>query len=100
MTLDVPAAPRASDPSYCVVAKACTLRGAFRRATEAFLAVLDRYSLEDLVRPRNALSTLLGITPTPKAPRGSWALDAVIPQSRVAHATYSLLTRLRSNNQV
>jgi Rrf2 family transcriptional regulator, nitric oxide-sensitive transcriptional repressor len=60
------------DPAYCVIAKVCTLRGAFREATEAFLAVLDRYSLEDLARPRTALSNLLDIAPTPKAPaRGS-----------------------------
>lgn len=60
------------DPTYCVIAKACTLRGAFREATAAFLAVLDKYSLEDLVRPRTALANLLGIAPSAKAvPRGT-----------------------------
>src|SRR4051812_37048954 len=32
-----------ADPGYCMIAKACRLRGAFREATEAFLSVLDRY---------------------------------------------------------
>lgn len=54
------------DPSYCVIAKACRLRGIFREATEAFLAVLDKYSLEDLMRPRTALANLLGIPQTAK----------------------------------
>ena len=34
-------------------------RGA--HATNAFLAVLDRYTLEDLVKPRRSLARLLGI---------------------------------------
>lgn len=55
------------DPGYCVIAKACTLRGAFREATEAFLGVLDNYSLDDLLRPRTALANLLGIAPLAKA---------------------------------
>lgn len=54
------------DPSYCVIAKVCMLRGVFREATGAFLAVLDRYSLEDLVHPQNILSNLLGIAPAAK----------------------------------
>jgi Rrf2 family nitric oxide-sensitive transcriptional repressor len=48
-------------PGYCVIAKACVLRRAFREATEAFLAVLDRYTLDDLVKPRSVLAGLLGI---------------------------------------
>lgn len=60
------------DPGYCAIAKACALRGAFREATAAFLAVLDKYSLEDLVRPRTALANLLGIPPAARTPsRGS-----------------------------
>lgn len=47
---------------YCVISKACLLRRAFREATEAFLVVLDKYTLADLVRPRTALANLLGIS--------------------------------------
>ena len=35
--------------------------GAFRAATEAFLAVLDGYTLADLIKPHKALSSLLFI---------------------------------------
>jgi Rrf2 family transcriptional regulator, nitric oxide-sensitive transcriptional repressor len=44
---------------YCRIERVCVLRGALRDATEAFLAVLDRYSLADLIRPHRALSSLL-----------------------------------------
>jgi Rrf2 family nitric oxide-sensitive transcriptional repressor len=54
------------DPDYCVIAKACMLRGAFHEASDAFLTVLDKYSLEDLIRPRKALADLLGIAPDVK----------------------------------
>jgi len=47
------------DKGYCRIQRACVLRGAVRDATDAFLAVLDRYTLADLIRPRRALSSLL-----------------------------------------
>jgi len=47
---------------YCVIAKACILRRAFREATQAFLTVLDGYTLADLSKPRTALANLLGIS--------------------------------------
>lgn len=53
------------DPGYCVIARACTLRRAFGEATNAFLAVLDGYTLADLVKPRAVLASLLGM---PKMP--------------------------------
>jgi Rrf2 family nitric oxide-sensitive transcriptional repressor len=34
----------------CLIATACGLRGPLEEALRAFLAVLDRYSLDDLVR--------------------------------------------------
>ena len=43
------------------------LRSALRDATNAFLATLDRYTLEDLTRPRRALARLLGIEAQPAA---------------------------------
>jgi Rrf2 family transcriptional regulator, nitric oxide-sensitive transcriptional repressor len=44
---------------YCRIERACVLRGIFRDATDAFLAVLDGHTLADLIKPRNALSALL-----------------------------------------
>ena len=43
----------------CPIVPACGLRGALNEATEAFLAVLDRYTLADLVRQRVELRDLL-----------------------------------------
>jgi len=41
----------------CVIAPACGLRGPLEEALQAFLAVLDRYSLDDLVKsPKTAIS--------------------------------------------
>jgi len=44
---------------YCRIERVCVLRGALREATQAFLAVLNRYTLADLMRPRNMLAMLL-----------------------------------------
>jgi Rrf2 family transcriptional regulator, nitric oxide-sensitive transcriptional repressor len=44
---------------YCPIQRVCELRGVFDEATQAFLAVLDRYTLADLIKPRAALSSLL-----------------------------------------
>jgi Rrf2 family nitric oxide-sensitive transcriptional repressor len=44
---------------YCPIQRICVLRGALRNATEAFLAVLDAYTLADLIKPQKALSSLL-----------------------------------------
>jgi Rrf2 family nitric oxide-sensitive transcriptional repressor len=46
---------------YCRIQRCCVLRSALRDATNAFLATLDRYTIEDLIRPRHALARLLGI---------------------------------------
>ena len=46
---------------YCRIQRCCVLRSALRDATNAFLATLDRYTLEDLTRPRRALAQLLGL---------------------------------------
>jgi Rrf2 family nitric oxide-sensitive transcriptional repressor len=47
----------------CAVQPACVLQGALRGALEAFLAVLDRVTLADLVRPKQRLVDLLKIEP-------------------------------------
>jgi Rrf2 family nitric oxide-sensitive transcriptional repressor len=45
----------------CVIAPACRLKGLLAEATGDFLATLDRYTLEDMLKPRAPLGRLLGI---------------------------------------
>ena len=44
---------------YCPIQRVCVLRGVLYDATQAFLAVLDGYTLADLIKPQRALSSLL-----------------------------------------
>jgi Rrf2 family nitric oxide-sensitive transcriptional repressor len=44
---------------YCCIEHVCVLRGTLRDATEAFLAVLDTYTLADLIKPQKTLSSIL-----------------------------------------
>jgi Rrf2 family transcriptional regulator, nitric oxide-sensitive transcriptional repressor len=46
----------------CPITSSCVLRGVVGEALAAFLAVLDRYTLADLLRPRNALADQLGLS--------------------------------------
>ncbi len=46
-------------PGFCRIERACVLRRAVRDAAAAFLAVLDGYTLADLIKPRRALASLL-----------------------------------------
>jgi Rrf2 family transcriptional regulator, nitric oxide-sensitive transcriptional repressor len=46
---------------YCTIASCCTLRSAMREAVQAFLAKLDEYTLEDLLRHKFKLRHLLGV---------------------------------------
>jgi Rrf2 family nitric oxide-sensitive transcriptional repressor len=62
----VPCFDAAATP--CVISPACTLRRALHEATTAFLAVLDRYTLADLVRNPGSLTDLLALGPLPAAP--------------------------------
>jgi Rrf2 family nitric oxide-sensitive transcriptional repressor len=50
-----------SQKGYCPIERVCVLRSALRDATQAFLAVLDTYSLADLIKPQKALSSLLRV---------------------------------------
>lgn len=50
------------DCTNCVIAPACTLPRALNEATAAFIAVLDKYSLEDLLDQRHQMRALFGIT--------------------------------------
>ena len=53
---------------YCRIQQCCVLKSALRGATNAFLATLDGFSLADLVRPRRALTGLLGFDAASAAP--------------------------------
>jgi Rrf2 family transcriptional regulator, nitric oxide-sensitive transcriptional repressor len=44
---------------YCCIERVCVLRAALCDATQAFLAVLDTYTLADLIKPQKALTSLL-----------------------------------------
>src|SRR5215472_5724711 len=44
---------------YCPIERVCVLRRALRNATDAFLAVLDAFTLADLIKPQRALSSIL-----------------------------------------
>jgi Rrf2 family transcriptional regulator, nitric oxide-sensitive transcriptional repressor len=48
-------------PGQCAIQPACGLTGVLTEALGAFLAVLDRYSLADLIRERDRLGALLGM---------------------------------------
>jgi Rrf2 family transcriptional regulator, nitric oxide-sensitive transcriptional repressor len=50
------------DCTNCRIAPACTLPRALNEATAAFIAVLDKYTLEDLLDKRHQMRTLFGIT--------------------------------------
>ncbi len=53
----------------CVIAPACRLHGVLDEALAAFLGVLDRYTLADLVERARPLARLLGL-PSPRAGAG------------------------------
>ena len=44
---------------YCRIERVCVLRGVLDDAIQAFLDVLDGYTLADLIKPEKALSLLL-----------------------------------------
>ena len=47
--------------SGCPIQPGCVLQGALAEALAAFLAVMDRWTLADLARPRGVLAGLLGL---------------------------------------
>ncbi len=54
---------------YCPIQRVCELRGLLHEATEAFLAVLEKHTLADLIKPRSALASLLLLNQRPAARR-------------------------------
>jgi Rrf2 family nitric oxide-sensitive transcriptional repressor len=51
----------APEPGFCRIEGCCVLRTAFRDAMLAFLNVLDRYTLADLLAPQRFLAERLGL---------------------------------------
>jgi Rrf2 family nitric oxide-sensitive transcriptional repressor len=47
------------EAGYCRIEECCVLRQALGDATNAFLETLDRYTIADLLQPRQALARLL-----------------------------------------
>ena len=47
----------------CLIAPACGLSGVLSEALAAFMAVLDRYTLADLLKKRSKLLSLFAIEP-------------------------------------
>ncbi len=54
---------------YCPIQRICGLRGLLHEATEAFLGVLEKYTLADLIKPRSALASLLKLNQRPAVRR-------------------------------
>ena len=52
-----------ADGGACAITPACRLRGVFIEAREAFLQVLDRYTLADVTGNRAELAALLNLSP-------------------------------------
>jgi Rrf2 family nitric oxide-sensitive transcriptional repressor len=46
----------------CVINQCCVLRRALEKARDAFVEVLEGYTLSDLVRPRGRMAAMLGIS--------------------------------------
>lgn len=47
--------------NYCVITPACKLKGVLHEALQAFLNVLDKYTLEDLLTNKQELRALMGL---------------------------------------
>jgi len=58
---DLALVPCFEQADSCVIANNCVLSKVLQQAIDAFLKVLDCYTLADLVAPRQALVSLLGL---------------------------------------
>ncbi|MDO7833511.1 Rrf2 family transcriptional regulator [Sphingobium sp. HBC34] len=56
---------RMADCAACAIRPACGLSGILAEAANAFLDVLDRYSLADAARDRRGLAALIAALPAP-----------------------------------
>lgn len=50
-----------ADCGNCILSAKCKLKGIFRQAIEAFMAVLDSYSLADLLNEENVAYSVLNV---------------------------------------
>lgn len=57
----LPAECFSDDGGHCVITQSCRLKGVLGEAVGAFYAVLDRYTLADIARNRQALGKVLRI---------------------------------------
>lgn len=57
-----------ADCTTCIIAAGCGMTGVLREATQAFLAVLDRYTFADLPKREIDLLSLFPLPPQPAAP--------------------------------
>lgn len=48
--------------SSCVITSQCRLRGALQAASNAFLAELDHYTIDEVAQPQAPLAALLGLS--------------------------------------
>lgn len=55
----MPAECFAAEPSNCAIASCCHLKGVLAEAVKAFYGVLDRYTLADIARNPQELSSIL-----------------------------------------
>lgn len=49
------------EPGVCVIKPTCRLRNVLEEAMSAYVGTLERYSLQDLLEPRNKLAEMLEI---------------------------------------
>jgi len=68
--------------AHCAVLPCCVLRNALEQACAAFIDVLDKYTLSDLVRPRASLQEMLSITSAAK-PVDQSSIRRKKPRARV-----------------
>jgi Rrf2 family transcriptional regulator, nitric oxide-sensitive transcriptional repressor len=59
----VPAECFGPHPENCVISGTCRLKAVLKEAANAFYAVLDKYTLADLMRNRTMLAQILRIEP-------------------------------------
>ena len=68
----------------CPIASECRFRIALEEALEAFFAVLDRYTLADLISNRQALLPLIGLSPDGSRP--SCGISEQLPGLQPLHS--------------
>jgi Rrf2 family nitric oxide-sensitive transcriptional repressor len=58
--------------NQCRIARGCGLQPILKEAADAFLAVLDRYSLEDVICRKPVLVQMLGLRSARQEPQDMW----------------------------